>query len=204
MSPLPFFSRFALRILLALGVLAGAATPAAAALQCVPYARAQSGIDIRGNALTWWSQAAGRYNRGQAPRVGAVLAFRPTRAMPIGHVAMVAAVVDARTIYLNHANWSGPGRIETRALAVDVSPNNDWSQVRVWFAPQGSLGIRTNPTFGFIYNEAPGAPSAVTPRTTIASADEGLVEEGAPARSIASRQAFAASIMAAIPSGGTN
>jgi hypothetical protein len=167
----PFFTRFALRILLAIGLATAAATPAAAALQCVPYARAQSGIDIRGNALTWWGQAEGRYRRGAEPEVGAVLAFRPTRAMPIGHVAVVAEIVDQRHIYLNHANWSGPGRIETRALAEVVSANCDWSVVRVWFAPQHSLGLRTNPTFGFIYNEAPdAAPTAVAPRTVIASA----------------------------------
>ena len=180
MSVSPLFTRLALRILIAFGLLVGAATPAAAALQCVPYARAQSGIDIRGNALTWWDQAAGRYNRGGEPRVGAVLAFRPTRAMPIGHVSVVAEIVDSRQLSLNHANWSGPGRIETRALAEDVSPNGDWSVVRVWYAPQRSLGIRTNPTFGFIYNEARGAtPTPVTPRTVIASlATEGLVLEG--------------------------
>ena len=172
MPTFPFSSRFVLRALLAVGLLVGAAAPAAAALQCVPYARAQSGIEIRGNALTWWDQAAGRYNRGLEPRVGAVLAFRPTRAMPIGHVAVVAEIVDSRHLYLNHANWSGPGRIERRALAEDVSPNGDWSVVRVWYAPQGSLGRRTNPTFGFIYNEAPdAAPTAVAPRTVIASAD---------------------------------
>jgi len=166
----PFFTRFALRILLAFGLATAAAAPASAALQCVPYARAQSGIDIRGNALTWWGQAEGRYRRGAEPEVGAVLAFRPTRAMPIGHVAVVAEIVDQRHIYLNHANWSGPGRIETRALAEDVSANGDWSVVRVWYAPQHSLGLRTNPTFGFIYNETPdAAPTAVTPRTVIAS-----------------------------------
>ena len=164
----PTFTRFALRILLAFGLLAGFATPAAAALQCVPYARAQSGIEIRGNAGTWWAQAEGRYNRGSEPRVGAVMVLQPSRAMPIGHVAMVAEIVDDRTIYLNHANWSGPGRIERRALAVDVSANGDWSSVRVWYGPSGSLGIRSNPVFGFIYNEA---PTAVTPRLTIAAAD---------------------------------
>ncbi len=168
----PFFSRFALRILLAFGLLAGAAAPASAALQCVPYARAQSGIDIRGNALTWWGQAEGRYNRGAEPRVGAVLAFRPTRAMPVGHVATVAEIIDDRHIYLNHANWSGPGRIETRALAEDVSANGDWSVVRVWYAPQRSLGLRTNPTFGFIYNEAPGdGGQAAVPKPAIAADD---------------------------------
>ncbi|HYD13850.1 MAG TPA: CHAP domain-containing protein [Allosphingosinicella sp.] len=169
MSISAFLSRFLVRALLALGLATAAASPAAAALQCVPYARAQSGIEIRGNAGTWWAQAEGRYNRGAEPRVGAVLVMRPSRAMPIGHVAVVAEIVDERTIYLNHANWSGPGRIERRALAVDVSENGDWSSVRVWYAPQGSLGLRTNATFGFIYNEAPGAPTAVTPRLTIAS-----------------------------------
>ena len=88
--------------------------------------------------------------------------------MPIGHVAVVAEIVDDRTIYLNHANWSGPGRIERRALAVDVSANGDWSEVRVWYARQGSLGLRTNPTFGFIYNETPNAAPAFASRITMA------------------------------------
>jgi len=156
MSVSPFFTRFILRAMLALGLAAAVAAPASArVLQCAPYARAQSGIEIYGNAGTWWSQAEGRYERGNEPRVGAVLALQPSRAMPIGHVAVVAEIVDERTIYLNHANWSGPGRIERRALAVDVSPEGDWSEVRVWYARQGSLGLRVNPAFGFIYNEAP-------------------------------------------------
>ena len=150
-----------LRLLLVAGLAGTAMTPAAAYLQCVPYARAQSGISIHGNAGTWWHQAAGHYRRGNEPEVGAVLAFQPSRAMPIGHVAVVAAVVDSRHILLNHANWSGHGQIERAALAEDTSPNGDWSQVRVWYAPQRSLGIRTNATFGFIYRDAPnGAPAA--------------------------------------------
>ena len=44
-------------------------------LQCVPFARAESGVEIRGNAKTWWAQAAGEYDRGQEPRKGAVMAF---------------------------------------------------------------------------------------------------------------------------------
>lgn len=162
-------ARGALCLTLAMAATTLSVAPASAALQCVPYARAQSGIDIRGNALTWWGQAAGRYDRGAEPKVGAVLAFRPTRAMPIGHVAVVAEVVDSRHIYLNHANWSGPGRIETRALAVDVSEEGDWSAVRVWYAPQASLGIRANPTFGFIYPEAPAVHPAAPVLTTVAA-----------------------------------
>ena len=170
-----FRTRLALRVLLAFGLAAAAATPAAAVLQCVPYARAQSGIEIRGNAGTWWGQAAGRYARGAEPRVGAVLVLQPTRAMPIGHVAMVAEIIDDRNIYLNHANWSGPGRIERRALAQDVSPNGDWSVVRVWYAPQRSLGIRPNPAFGFIYNEGPKRRRRVAPRISIATISPDLL-----------------------------
>ncbi|MGC8159731.1 hypothetical protein ACP3WZ_24715, partial [Salmonella enterica] len=32
--------------------------------ECVPFARAASGIQIYGDAWTWWGQAAGRYRRG--------------------------------------------------------------------------------------------------------------------------------------------
>jgi hypothetical protein len=175
-------SRLVVRGLLALGLAFAAASPAAAVLQCVPYARAQSGIDIYGNAGTWWDQAEGRYARGKTPRVGAVLAFQPTRAMPIGHVAVVAEIVDERHIYLDHANWSGPGSIERRALAEDVSPNGDWSEVRVWYAPQGALGRRVNPTFGFIYNDTPDENDRIAPRPAAPTMIAALAEDNeAPA-----------------------
>jgi surface antigen len=124
-------------------------------LQCVPYARSVSGIDIHGNAWTWWDQASGLYERGQRPRIGAVLAFRASAAMPFGHVAVVSQIVDERHLLLDHANWSGPGRIEHAALAEDVSEAGDWSNVRVWYARSGGLGTRTNPTYGFIYANGP-------------------------------------------------
>src|SRR4051812_16725734 len=95
---LHFLSAFVLRALLALGIAGAAAAPAQAYLQCVPYARAESGIPTPGNAGPWGGQAAGYYARGAQPRVGAVLASQPPRAMPIGHVAVVAAVVDSRHI----------------------------------------------------------------------------------------------------------
>ncbi len=181
-SLLTLLSRLIARGLLALGLAIVATSPAAAALQCVPYARAESGIDIHGNAGTWWDQAEGRYERGDRPRVGAVLAFQPTRAMPIGHVAVVAEVIDDRRIYLNHANWSGPGRIETRALAEDVSPEGDWSEVRVWYAPIGALGRRVNPTYGFIYNETPDEDDRFAPRPALTTMIAAVADdEDAPA-----------------------
>jgi surface antigen len=133
------------------------ATPVLArGLQCVPYARDVSGIAIRGNAHTWWDQAAGRYARGQAPRVGAVLAFSSIRGMRNGHVAMVSAVLGDREVLLDHANWSRRGGIERGVRAVDVSAAGDWSRVRVWFGPIGGLGSTAYPTKGFIYRDRPG------------------------------------------------
>ena len=80
-----------------------------------------------------------------------MLAFGASHAMPMGHVAVVAKVIDARHILLNHANWSRPGMVEHEALAVDVSDAGDWSQVRVWYAPTRSLGQRQASAHGFIY-----------------------------------------------------
>jgi surface antigen len=135
------------------------------ALQCVPYARQISGIEIRGNALTWWGQAAGRYARGNTPQVGAVMAFKPTRAMRIGHVAMVSKIVSDREVLISHSNWSRingrRGQIENNVRAIDVSEKGDWSKVRVWYAPLGDLGTSSYPLYGFIYNK-PG--EAVEPR----------------------------------------
>ena len=126
-------------------------------LQCVPYARRVSGIDIYGDAHTWWGQAEGRYARGLAPRVGAVMAFKPHGNMILGHVAAVSRIVDARTVLLRHANWSPidgrRGQIEDNVRAIDVSPENDWSEVRVWYAPLGDLGTTHWPVNGFIYNQ---------------------------------------------------
>lgn len=124
----------------------------AAFLQCVPYARVVSGVAIRGDALTWWNQAAGQYKRGHVPKKGAVLAFRPSGPMVLGHVAVVSRVLDGRHVLIRHANWSVPGAIEEDVLAIDVSDEGDWSEVRVWHSPTGQMGARTNPTYGFIYS----------------------------------------------------
>ncbi|WP_232824068.1 CHAP domain-containing protein, partial [Blastomonas sp. UPD001] len=124
-------------------------------LQCVPYARQVSGIQIYGDAHSWWQQAEGKYARGQRPAVGAVMAFKPYRSMQLGHVATVAKVIDKRRVLLDHANWSPidgrKGQIERNVLAEDVSSANDWSEVRVWYAPIGGLGTTRYPVHGFIY-----------------------------------------------------
>jgi surface antigen len=142
-------------------------------LQCVPYARDVSGIQIYGDALTWWDQAEGRYSRGHRPKPGAVMSFAPHGRMELGHVAAVSRVIDSRTVLLRHANWSPidgrRGQIEDNVRAVDVSEANDWSQVRVWYAPIGNLGTTAWPVNGFIYPEKPGKRERLT---VLASADK--------------------------------
>ena len=145
-------------------------------LQCVPYARRVSGIQIYGDAHTWWGQADGKYAKGTRPRIGAVMAFKPHGNMRLGHVAAISRIVDSRTVLLKHSNWSlingRRGQIEDNVRAVDVSPDNDWSEVRVWFDPIQALGGTHWPVQGFIYNAKPGRISDPLPtRLAKASSD---------------------------------
>lgn len=143
-----------------------AGNPGLPYIQCVPFARKASGIQLYGDARTWWDQAAGRYERGFSPKVGAVMSFRPYGAMRLGHVAMVSRIVDSRTVLLRHANWSPingvRGQAETDVRAVDVSDANDWSAVRVWYAPIQNLGSTHWPVDGFIYNRNAAIRSGLT------------------------------------------
>ena len=129
--------------------------------QCVPFARAASGIQIFGDAWTWWDQADGRYRRGHEPRVGAVVVFAKTGRLPLGHVAVISRVVESRVVMLTHANWSRVdgerGHAEQDVTLFDVSPDNDWSEVKVWFRDSDGLGSTVYPLKGFIYGDAPPA-----------------------------------------------
>lgn len=150
--------------------------PAAASIldyvgQCVPFARAASGIQIYGDAWTWWDQAAGRYPRGSTPRVGAVVAFAKSSKLRLGHVAVVSRVVERRVLMLTHANWSREdgkrGFVEQDVTLFDVSPDNDWSQVRVWYRGVTGLGGSVYPVHGFIY----GPRGAQTPELSSRAPD---------------------------------
>jgi surface antigen len=148
--------RIGKRAALALMVAAGlvSAMPASA-LQCVPYARAASGIDLRGDAWRWWNAAAGVYERGHAPRLGAVIVFQKFGKMRLGHVAVVQQMVNSREILIDHANWgnrhTGRGRVAKMVSVRDVSPRNDWTRVQVWNEGARDYGPRAYPTYGFIY-----------------------------------------------------
>jgi CHAP domain len=150
---------FRKKLLAGLGALALIIPAQAMALQCVPFARQASGVDIRGNANTWWTQAAGKYERGSKPKVGAVMTFKAIRSMPIGHVATVSKIISDREVLVDHANWSliggRRGHVERGARVVDVSAAGDWSAVKVWYATIGDMGRTTYPLHGFIYNNKP-------------------------------------------------
>jgi hypothetical protein len=129
----------------------GAPDPSA---ECVPFARALSGIDIVGDAWTWWYQAAGRFARGGTPEPGSVLVFRRSADLPLGHVAVVTAVLGPRRVLVSHRNWAGgldKGRVDLDRPVEDVSVRNDWSRVRVWHAASGQLGPGAHAVAGFVH-----------------------------------------------------
>ena len=160
----PAMSRWVASLSVALLVLALPTVASAASLlryvgECVPFARAASGIEIYGDAWTWWEKADGRYQRGHVPRQGAVIVFPRIAKLPLGHVAVVSRVVEKRVVMLTHANWSrqnGKRRhTEQDVTLFDVSDENNWSKVKVWYRDANGLGGGIYPVAGFIYARRP-------------------------------------------------
>jgi surface antigen len=125
-----------------------------ARLQCVPFVRRETGVEIYGNANTWWTQARERYERVHAPAEGAVAVLRGYASANRGHVAVVREIISERMIIVDHANWLNTGEITRDVPVRDVSPQGDWSQVQVWHVPGGHWGARTYNVQGFILNVA--------------------------------------------------
>jgi hypothetical protein len=128
-------------------------------IDSVAYARERSGIKLFGQPWRWWTEARGRYHRGQIPSVGAVMVFKRA-GRSSGHLAVVTHRVGYRDIIVDHANWRPrqPGARAARAAQVfhntrvrDVSPANDWTQVQVWPAPDTEYGAEIYATAGFVY-----------------------------------------------------
>jgi len=122
--------------------------------QCALFAREFTGINIRGDAWSWWQLAAGQYPRNNVPHTDTILVLRATPQLRLGHVAVVKKVIGPREILVTHANWGNddPTRriIHDSTAVVDVSPDNDWTEVRFWNAPSGAFG-KTYDAYGFIY-----------------------------------------------------
>jgi surface antigen len=127
-------------------------TNARARLQCVPFARRESGVELFGNANTWWSQAKDRYETSEDPDEGSVMVLEGYATTARGHVAVVREIVSPRLIIVDHANWLNGGEITRDVPVRDVSAAGDWSEVQVWHVPGRHWGGRTYQVQGFIQN----------------------------------------------------
>lgn len=143
-----------------------AAIPASAK-DCVRAVRSMSDFDIRGDAWAWWQNSQGVYDHDLRPKTGSVLVFKRTGHLGRGHVSLVSAVIDRRTIEVDHT-WLRSSEIRHGMTVIDVSADNDWSQVRVWNEPTDQIGQRVYPTYGFVL------PAGAEPTGILtASADRG-------------------------------
>ena len=123
----------------------------APAMQCVPFARLRSGVNITGDANVWWQQASTLgYGESNRPDPGDVMVLKVSPEGARGHVAFVKRVVSSREIYVDHANWHGRQEVAVDIPVIDVSPNNDWSEVRVFWVDSGQMGARAYGVEGFI------------------------------------------------------
>ena len=129
--------------------------------ECVPFARDHSSVKLYGDAWTWWDKAAGRYERRPIPQEGSVMLLTGYAGPRRGHVAVVREVVSERQILIDHANWFEDGQVYLSDPVEDVSPENDWTQVRVWNMKSAAWGSRVYAVAGFIgpgpETDAPGS-----------------------------------------------
>lgn len=119
-------------------------------LFCVEYARMRSGLAVFGDAKHWWDRAKNIYARMSHPVEEAVMVFSGSKRLKRGHVAVVTEIVSPRQIIVDQANWENRGEIDHATPVLDVSRDNDWSQVRVWDMRSGTFGAHVYAISGFI------------------------------------------------------
>jgi hypothetical protein len=137
-----------------------------APVECAPFARELTGVQLRGDAEDWWREAAGRYQRASSPAVGSILVLARSPRLPDGHVAVVTRVLSGRQVLVTQANWVHH-RVTADQPVIDVSAGNDWSVVRLWWPPSGQMGIAEYAVRGFIRPDRPASHDqliAATPR----------------------------------------
>jgi hypothetical protein len=141
-------------------------------LECVPYARDHSTVNLHGDAYTWWDKAAGVYARGNSPLLGAVMVLVNYAGRRHAHVAVVRRIISPREIRIDHANWLNDGAIYVNDPVIDVSADNDWTQIKVWNIRKSSWGTRVYAVKGFIgpgpVNGSPLVASYVRPAAPLA------------------------------------
>jgi surface antigen len=135
-----------------------------APVDCAPFARALTGVQLSGAAEDWWYEAAGRYQRTGDPQVGAILVLSRSTRLPDGHVAVVSRLVSAREMLVTQANWVHH-RVTEDQPVIDVSPRNDWSLVQVWWPPADQMGLTRYTALGFILPDQPTSHDALIAAT---------------------------------------
>jgi len=156
------------------GAQAGDYVGGSVAVECAPFARALSGVQLWGPAADWWYQAEGRYARSDSPSVGGVLVLERSSRLPSGHVAVVSQVLGQREILVTQANWVRH-RVTQDQPVIDVSAANDWSTVRVWWPPSSGMGVADYAAHGFIRADRPATHdqlAAATPRAIRIAANQ--------------------------------
>ena len=161
------------------GSVAGGPSLRVPGINCAPFARELSGIALYGEADSWWTSAVGRYTRSERPILGSVLVFKRSARLRAGHVSVVSRLVGPRQVMVTQANWVA-GQVDEDQLVVDVSPANDWSEVRVWYPPVNQLGNTAYPAHGFIHPRRE-ATQAELARAIPAAARYALDTAGRPA-----------------------
>lgn len=117
-------------------------------VQCAPYAREHSAVNLRGAAASWWGEAQGQYNRTSSPCGGCagVSIYRQAAIGPCFCGQTGAKFPPCA----GGSRKLGAGEVTHRAPVVDVSPNNNWTRVRVWWSPIHAMGKTVYPVYGFI------------------------------------------------------
>ena len=123
---------------------------ARANLQCVPFARQEAGLEIYGDANTWWAQAKDKFHRQTEPVEAGVLVLRGYGGAQRGHVAVIREVVSERMVIVDHANWLNHGEVTRNVPVRDVSDRGDWSAVQVWNVQTAQWGAREYQVQGVI------------------------------------------------------
>lgn len=94
------------------------AVTGSSSIQCVQYVRNVTGVNIKGNANTWYAQAKNKgYSTGSTPKVGAILV--ENHLSKHGHVSKVVAV-EGNKITVTEANYI-KGKITTRTLVASTN-----------------------------------------------------------------------------------
>jgi hypothetical protein len=110
----------------------------------------RSGFPVFGDAKNWWGRAKDLYDRVAEPVRESVMVFSTTKRLKSGHVAVVTDIVSPREIRVDQANWMNKGEIDHSTPVLDVSVDNDWSQVRVWNVRARQFGAHVYAISGFI------------------------------------------------------